>query len=249
MNRLLIVDDEYYIRQMLRATVDWAAIGYEIAGEAEDGLQALREIERLRPDVVLVDINIPKLFGLDLIERITREYPRVMVVILSAYDKFSYAQQAVRMGVFDYLLKPIDPQAIRATFVRLQSPIERRRQAQAEEEPAREEPPLSKRVRALILEHYADPAFSPVQLGEMLHMNPDHLSRVYRQETGATIMEELIDTRLSAARRLMDCHPTMPVSHIARLCGYADPLYFSKAFKKKYGASPQKIKNFNRNAK
>lgn len=243
MNRLVIVDDEYYIRQMLRASVDWAAIGYEIVGEAEDGLQALREIERLHPDVVLVDINIPKLFGLDLIQRIAREYPRVLVVILSAYDKFSYAQQAVRMGVFDYLLKPIDPEAVQSAFVRLQSRIEQRRQPPQEGKgPASGDQPLPKRVRALILRNFSDPSFSLAQLGQLLHMNANHLSRVYRQETGITITEELIDTRLGAARRLMDQYPAMPVSDIARLCGYADPLYFSKAFKKKYGASPQKIK-------
>ena len=242
MNRLVIVDDEYYIRQMLLSCVDWAAIGYEIVGEAEDGLQALREIERLRPDAVLVDINIPKLFGLDLIKRIAREYPRVLVVILSAYDKFSYAQQAVRMGVFDYLLKPIDPEAVASTFVRLQSRIGHEPPAREGQGFVQEDPPLPKRVRALILAHFSDPSFSPAQLGDMLHMNPNHLSRVYRQQTGVTIMEELIDTRLSAARRMMDCNPAMPVCDVARACGYADPLYFSKAFKKKYGVSPQKIK-------
>ena len=245
MHRILIIDDEYYIRQMLRAAIRWEDIGYEIVGEAEDGLSALREIERTRPDVVLVDINIPKLFGLELIERITEEYPTVSVVILSAYDKFSYAQQAVRMGVFDYLLKPIDPEAIAQTFVRLQSRIEQNR-LQSGVEAARaagSEDPLSKRIRASILENFRDPDFSPATLAEMLHVNPNHMSRVYRQETGGTIIEELIDTRMGEARRLMDSSPAMPVCEAARLCGYADPLYFSKAFKKKFGVSPQKIKN------
>jgi len=248
MNRVLIVDDEYYIRQMLRAAVSWADIGYEIAGEAEDGLSALREIERTRPDVVLVDINIPKLFGLELIERITKEYPAISVVILSAYDKFAYAQQAVRMGVFEYLLKPIDPEAIAQTFVRLQSRIEQSRlqQASGAAREACSEDPLSRRVRAAILENYRDPDFSPAKLAEMLHVNPNHMSRVYRQETGGTIIEELIDTRMGEARRLMDESPALPVGEVARRCGYQDPLYFSKAFKKKFGVSPQqsrKLKN------
>lgn len=244
MNRIVIVDDEYYIRQMLRAAVRWADIGYEIAGEAEDGLAALREIERIRPDAVLVDINIPKLFGLELIERIMKEYPAVSVVILSAYDKFSYAQQAMRMGVFEYLLKPIDPEAILQTFVRLQGRIEQNRiQSGAEAaRSARVEDPLSRRVRAAILENFRDPNFSPSALSEILHMNPNHMSRIFRQETGCTIIEELIETRMGEARRLMDGSAAIPVCEVARLCGYSDPLYFSKAFKKRFGVPPQKIK-------
>ena len=244
MNRVLIVDDEYYIRQMLRAAVPWGEIGYEIAGEAEDGLSALREIERTRPDVVLVDINIPKLFGLELIERITTEYPSISVVILSAYDKFSYAQQAVRMGVFEYLLKPIDPQAISLTFVRLQSQIgQRRLQKHGDTQRAACcEDSLSKRIRAAILENFRDKDFSPSTLAEILHVNPNHMTRVYRQETGCTIIEELIDTRMCEARRLMDENPAIPVCEVARRCGYADPLYFSKAFKKKFGVSPQQTR-------
>ena len=243
MNRVLIVDDEYYIRQMLRAAVRWEDIGYEIAGEAEDGLSALREIERTRPDVVLVDINIPKLFGLELIERITKEYPAISVVILSAYDKFAYAQQAVRMGVFEYLLKPIDPEAISQTFVRLQCRIEQNRlQYGGEVASACSEDPLSKRIRAVILENFRDPDFSPSALAEILHVNPNHMSRVYRQETGGTVIEELIDTRMCEARQLMDGNPSMPVGDVARLCGYVDPLYFSKAFKKKFGVSPQQTR-------
>ena len=247
MKRVLIVDDEYYIRQMLRAAIGWEEIGYEIAGEAEDGLSALREIERTRPDVVLVDINIPKLFGLELIERITKEYPGISVVILSAYDKFAYAQQAVRMGVFEYLLKPIDPEAIQQTFVRLQSRIDKNRQQYGADAPrALGEDPLSRRVRAVILENYRDPEFSPASLAAMLHVNPNHMSRVYRQETGGTIMEELIETRMAEARRLMDESPGMPVGEVARLTGYQDPLYFSKAFKKKFGVSPQQIRKLTR---
>lgn len=247
MNRVLIVDDEYYIRQMLRVAIGWEEIGYEIAGEAEDGLSALREIERTRPDVVLVDINIPKLFGLELIERITKEYPGISVVILSAYDKFAYAQQAVRMGVFEYLLKPIDPEAIQQTFVRLQSRIDKSRQQHGGEAPrASGEDPLSRRVRAVILENFRDPEFSPASLASILHVNPNHMSRVYRQETGGTIMDELIETRMAEARRLMDESPAMPVGEVARLTGYADPLYFSKAFKKKFGVSPQQIRKLTR---
>lgn len=247
MNRVLIVDDEYYIRQMLRAAIGWEEIGYEIAGEAEDGLSALREIERARPDVVLVDINIPKLFGLELIERITKEYPGISVVILSAYDKFAYAQQAVRMGVFEYLLKPIDPEAIQQTFVRLQSRIDKNRQQYGADAPrASGEDPLSRRVRSAILENYRDPEFSPASLAAILHVNPNHMSRVYRQETGGTIMDELIETRMAEARRLMDESPAMPVGEVARLTGYQDPLYFSKAFKKKFGVSPQQIRKLTR---
>jgi AraC-like DNA-binding protein len=128
--------------------------------------------------------------------------------------------------------------------VRLQSRIEQNRlQFGGDQERAScGEDSLSKRIRAAILEGFRDPDFSPSTLAEILHVNPNHMSRVYRQETGGTIIEELIDTRMCEARRLMDGNPSMPVCDVARLCGYSDPLYFSKAFKKKFGVSPQQIK-------
>lgn len=249
MYRLMIVDDEYYIRQMLVASVDWAAIGYEVCCEAEDGLGALAMVEQHRVDAALVDINVPKLSGLDLIERIAQHHPGVQVVILSAYDKFSYAQRAVRMGVFEYLLKPVDPEQVAATFVRLQSRLARMQQEREAADACAEGGGMSRLVWAVrrdIQGNFEDESLSLSALSERHHVHQSYLSRAYKQIMGRTVIEDLIETRLSAARIHMERDRAASIAQIARSAGYSDPLYFSKAFKKRYGISPQqcRINNF-----
>ena len=105
----LIVDDEYLIRSLVRNSVDWAALGFSIVAEAEDGEEALRLTEEFKPRLMIVDINIPFINGLDLSMRIRAEHPEICIVILTGYEDFQFARKAIKVGVVDYLLKPINP--------------------------------------------------------------------------------------------------------------------------------------------
>jgi len=105
--RVLIADDEPKIRKGMKNAVDWAALGMEVAAEAEDGEIALEKALALRPDLLLVDICMPFLSGLDLIGRLRDALPDSLVIVVTGHDEFTYAQQAVRLSVFDYILKPI----------------------------------------------------------------------------------------------------------------------------------------------
>ena len=107
MYRSLIVDDEKNIRDRMAAFFPWAEVGFEVVGTAEDGIDALEKIDQLKPHVVLTDIRMPRMNGLELVNEIRKTYPDVKVVILSAYDDFRYAQQAIEYGVKGYMLKPL----------------------------------------------------------------------------------------------------------------------------------------------
>ncbi|MCL1855555.1 MAG: response regulator [Clostridia bacterium] len=111
--RVLIADDEPKIRKGLRSAVDWPSLGMEVAGEAEDGETALQKALALRPDLMLVDICMPFLGGLDLIGRLREALPGCLVIVVTGHDEFAYAQQAVRLNVFDYILKPIQGAQLR----------------------------------------------------------------------------------------------------------------------------------------
>lgn len=106
--KLLIVDDEYYFRESLKKSIKWSALDITICGEADDGLKAFNKIKKLNPDIVLVDINMPKMNGLELIKKIKEENQNIKFIILSGYEEFEYAQKALELGVLYYLLKPID---------------------------------------------------------------------------------------------------------------------------------------------
>ncbi len=129
---ILIADDEQKIRQGLRNIIDWSALGYEIVGEAADGEQAVSFLLEHKPDVVLLDISMPRLSGLQVIERARQQGYEGKVIILSGYSDFKYAQEAIRLGVEYYLTKPIDEQELEQLLCKLSREIaeeEKRRAA------------------------------------------------------------------------------------------------------------------------
>ncbi len=107
MYKVLIVDDERLIRKSIRNRLDWAHCGVEICGEAANGEEALRTMQNESPDIVLTDIRMPLMDGLALIEKASVLCPRTKFIIMSAYSDFDYAKQAIRLGVEDYILKPV----------------------------------------------------------------------------------------------------------------------------------------------
>jgi two-component system response regulator YesN len=106
--KLIIVEDEDIIREGINDRVAWAELGVEVVGLAEDGEKALSLLETHRPDIVITDIRVPFIDGLQLAEIIAQDYPGTSVVIISGYDDFGYAQKALKLGVEDYILKPLD---------------------------------------------------------------------------------------------------------------------------------------------
>jgi two-component system response regulator YesN len=105
MKRILIVDDEYLVRLGLKTTIDWPEHGYIIAGEASNGREALELFDRTGADAILTDIKMPVMDGLELIRAIKEKNKKVKIIILSHYDEFSYAQEAINLGAFRYILK------------------------------------------------------------------------------------------------------------------------------------------------
>jgi two-component system, response regulator YesN len=106
--KLLIVDDEYIVREGLKIIIDWNYYGFEVCGEAVDGRDGLNKILELSPDLVLMDIKMPGLQGIDVIEEVRRRGYNCRIILLTGYSDFEYAKSAIKLGVSYYLLKPID---------------------------------------------------------------------------------------------------------------------------------------------
>src|SRR5471030_1021752 len=110
--KLVIADDEPKIRRGIEGILDWNDFNIDIVGEAEDGELALEVIQEKKPDIILLDINMPFLSGLNLLERLKDINNKSIVIIISGYDDFSYAQKALRFNVFDYILKPVNKKSM-----------------------------------------------------------------------------------------------------------------------------------------
>lgn len=124
MRKVIIADDEQAIRDGLKVIIPWNDMGYEIAGEAGNGEEVLDLIKKLSPDVVLIDLNMPKLHGTDAIRLAREEGYDKRFIILSGYSDFSYAKTAIRYGVTDYLTKPIDEDELAAVLTRIREEMD-----------------------------------------------------------------------------------------------------------------------------
>ena len=128
MLKVFLVEDESIVREGLKNNIPWQEYGYQFMGEASDGEMALPMIRKVRPDVLITDIKMPFMDGLALSQIVTQEIPNIKIIIISGYDEFEYAQRAIRVGVEQYLLKPVTRGALRKVLLEIREKIENERE-------------------------------------------------------------------------------------------------------------------------
>ena len=247
MLKVLVVEDEEMIRKGIVLAVDWAALDCVVVGEAANGLQALEAVERSAPSLIITDLKMPVMDGLEMLRQLRERGNNAFVIILTAYDSFAYAQAALRLGAVDFLLKPFHDGELEETIARIRS----RAQAAAPAAPAApvlpegQGPEKSKYVRealAYLSEHYNDPDISVSSVARSLGVSDGHLSHVFKKETDYTLLNYLTRYRIHRAMELLrDCR--LKVYEVAEQVGYRDIAYFSATFKKLVGMSPSEYQD------
>lgn len=135
----MIIDDEFYFREALKISLPWDKLGFRICGEAKNGKDALERIEELKPDIALVDINMPIMDGLEFTEAIIKKEMNIKIIILTGYSEFGYAKHAIQFGVKNYLLKPINEDELAKTLLETKNIIESERKIKVEIEQLKEQ--------------------------------------------------------------------------------------------------------------
>lgn len=128
MIKVFLVEDETIIRESIKNNVNWEANGFEFAGEAPDGEMALPMIEKLHPDIVITDIKMPFMDGLELSDILKKKMPKIQVIILSGYGEFDYAKEAIKIGVTDYLTKPVTGEQLLEALNKVKQKIDKKKQ-------------------------------------------------------------------------------------------------------------------------
>lgn len=250
--RLLIADDEKNIRNGL-LSLPWNTIGIQKVYQAENGLEALKILEEKQIDIVISDIKMPGLSGLELAEFVQKNSLDTAVVLLTGFSEFEYAQKALRNGVLDYMLKPLRPKDILATVLKVKETLEKRRYKEKVVE-RYEEAANSRDYQEQISWHFRgvneqameilkdvaqnfSQGVSLNSLAEKYHYSVAYLSRMIKKETGFSFSEILNSIRLAQAAELLqkDCGK---ISMAGEMAGFSDQKYFSQVFKKAFGVSP-----------
>jgi Response regulator containing CheY-like receiver domain and AraC-type DNA-binding domain len=125
MYKLIFVDDEEEVRKGIVEKIEWNKHGFEIAGEAENGIEALEIAEKVVPDVIITDIKMPFMDGLTLAEKIREKFPAARIVILTGFDEFEYAQRAIKLDVIEYVLKPISAKELTDVLLKIKAKIDK----------------------------------------------------------------------------------------------------------------------------
>lgn len=241
MLKVLIVEDEEMIRQGIILTVDWAALNCAVVGQAANGEEGLEKVKELKPDLIITDIKMPRMDGIQMVTKLREAGNQAKVIILTAYDSFAYAQSALRLGAVDYLLKPFHDGDLENAVLRIQGTAADARDPLSQF-PRTFRNGYVQEVAKYIASHYQEPDISVGVIAGALGISEGHVSHLFKKETGDTILGYLTAYRIHKAMSLLkDCR--MKVYEVTEQVGYRDMAYFSTSFKRIVGVSPSEYQN------
>lgn len=247
MINVMIADDEEVIRRGLEKITSRMDLDVHVIGSYGNGMDAWENLEKLsrnQIDLLITDIKMPKMDGFKLIEQVRGHLDDLPIAVLSGFSEFEYARRAIRYGVMDYLLKPIDKTQLYELLKRVEDVKKHVTDAEEIDFQATDggEHYVVEQIKS-ILEREYDHNFELERLAETVGMNASYLSRLFKLKTGQTITDYLINIRITKAKGLLMEHPDLKNYEIAEKVGYTDPVYFNKLFKKICGMTPKDYKS------
>ncbi len=242
MLKVLVVEDEELIRRGIVLTTDWASLDCVVIAEASNGEEGLKIALEKKPDIIIADIRMPKMDGLEMLKELRDNESTACVIILTSYSSFEYARSALRLGVFDFVLKPFHDGELEDVIRRFRDDLAKKaRTPEPEPEPMTAAQAGQSRNTKLaidyITQHYSEPDISVSSIAGALDISEGHLSHLFKRETGQTILGYLTRQRIHAAQELLKTN-NYKVYEVCEKVGYRDITYFSSTFKKVAGVSP-----------
>ncbi|MCI2048758.1 MAG: response regulator [Lachnospiraceae bacterium] len=245
--RYIIVEDEDLISQNVYNKIESLSLPLQYCGRAEDGEKALTLIDETNPQIVLTDIKMPVMDGLMLSKELHFAYPQIKIIIISGYDEFNFAKQAIQYGVSAFLLKPLDLSELRSSLCHIAAEIEAadaslQKDNHLSSEMNREE--IADYIETFLRNNYGK-NISIGEIADSLGLTPDYLSRLYKKERKMTPIHFVTMLRINEAKRLL-ISSNYDMNTIAQMVGYTDQFYFSRVFNMQTGISPSEYRNQNK---
>lgn len=236
MIRILIVDDEANIRNGYKRFFPWEELGYEVIGSVENGKTALDFLKNQDVDVIMTDIVMPVMDGLELARNVMREYPKVKIILLSNHENFEFARKAIESNVCSYVLKSDKHSVLIDTLSAIKDELTK--------EPLPETQGHSCSTIAAI-QRYVRNNLDTANLNDAakaVHLNQNYVSRLFKERTGQNFYDYVLELRIAYAKELLKQQETS-IAQVSDALGYSDPKNFNRIFKKLEGVSPSEYQS------
>jgi two-component system response regulator YesN len=253
MYKVVIIDDNRIVVQSIEKSIDWNALGCTVAGTVYDGIAGRQLIHNVKPNIVITDIMMPGFDGLEMIKNLRTTDSKIKFIMITGYSNFEYARQSIKLGVFDFILKPIDNDELIEAIANAVHTLNN--------EPALEEEwpedsleysvakikSAAPQYSALIRETLAyidENIFNGISLRKVCDkylVSASHLSGCFKKETGKSFVEYVNSVKMCKAKALLK-NPRNKVYEVGLMLGYKDYVYFYQVFKRYCGYSPSDLK-------
>jgi len=240
MYSLMIVDDEEKIRNGLKKYFPWNELGFEVLALAANGEEALSLAKTLSPDVMLLDIKMPVMDGVQLVARMREERMECRIVFLTGYTDYALMRSAIQLGVKDYVQKPVETEEIREIFRRLRKELDSGNPDGTSVGTSGKYRRIVQDIKDYIEEHYAFVQLKDLE--ELTQYSRFYVSKLFQQETGMQFSDYLRDFRLQKAAEILKSDYRIKVYEVGDLVGYQNYKSFSKAFFQKFGVTPSEYR-------
>ncbi len=238
---ILLVDDEELAVRGLEEGVNWKEMNIHQPRCSLSKEAAIAILQEEAIDILVTDIEMPNGSGLELIRWVVENQPSVHCIIYTGHAEFVYAQEALRLGVDDYLLKPIAYDHMEEILRRIQNKIllnEKALYVEPEEEVNQVQ--TVERIKKLIVENLSA-ELQRDELAAMVHISPGHLGRIFKKETGMNLSDYITKKRLAMAKQLLT-KTSLSITDISDRVGISYPSYFTKLFREQTGMTPQEYR-------
>ena len=234
---ILLIDDEKVIRKGIKKLVEDVITGYKVVWEASNGSEALEILTIEVPDIIITDIRMPSMNGIDFIRFSKEKLPSTPIIVISGHDDFIYVREALKLGVKDYLLKPISRSDLANILLNIDYPNN-------ENDKSIEENGESAHIRQIkgLIEKNLNSDLTLHFISQALNLHPNYISQLFSQKTNIRLSEYIANRRIEKSKELL-ANTNLKIIDISHLVGYADSKHFSTVFKRVVGMTPQGFRN------
>ena len=247
MYRVVLIDDEAIILEGLCRVIKWADYNCQVVGTARDAASGAEAIRTLKPDILFTDIRMPDQDGLIMLAGLRSEFPDMRVTVLTGFRDFSYAQEAIRLGVTRFLLKPSKMDEIREALEVMTQQLAEQKPQDQEPDPVLENTKHStasfvvKQAIAYMEQNYQK-KLTLQDVADQCYVSQWHLSKLLNSQVNKSFYDILNTVRINAAKNLL-ANPSLKIGDIGEMVGYADAGHFARTFKKLEGVSANEYRN------